>query len=498
MLKLQESKKFFLILAFSSFVRILLAAIVPITGDEAYFILWAKNLNYGYYEHPPMIGWIMWLLSFTGNHIFIYRIFPIISIVAMAFIMVKTLSEIDRNKAYLCGTIFLLSPISVLNVLSVNDVPLIFFTFLSGIFFYRAVKTGKTFDAAIAGIFGGLAFLSKYFFAVFILAVLFFCIVQRKKEIWRITKIAAIAMLPFVAINIIWNYNNCWLNIMFNLFFRNKNMSINPVWVLVYLIEQVFLMTPFLAIAFWRKRFFLNNLKEMASAGFFWYLFVIPLIFFFILSFVKNVGLHWTASFYPFFFMLLLFFKDDILEKATEYNFYLSVIILIFVLMIFLIPVDVFKSSKKYPQIIMFMKPQQICRMIDEQSDSRILASTGYTEASVLSYHCKKDFVLFGSMSRSGRYYDYVTDFKNFDGRDFLIVSLKESDTKKFTDYFEKIDVKVVNSYDAKFYFIFGDGFIFYNYRNLYLRKILETYYSPPDFLPIKSNFFKQKYFPEF
>ncbi|MCM8764890.1 MAG: dolichyl-phosphate-mannose-protein mannosyltransferase, partial [Candidatus Omnitrophica bacterium] len=82
-----ETKKFFIwILGISTFARLLMAKVVPISGDEAYFIIWANHLNYGYYEHPPMIGWIMWLFSFAGNDIFAYRMFPIISVVIMSFL----------------------------------------------------------------------------------------------------------------------------------------------------------------------------------------------------------------------------------------------------------------------------------------------------------------------------------------------------------------------------------------------------------------------------
>jgi len=39
--------------------RFWLAAAFPITGDEAYFIWWGWMPDWGFYDHPPMIGW--WL-----------------------------------------------------------------------------------------------------------------------------------------------------------------------------------------------------------------------------------------------------------------------------------------------------------------------------------------------------------------------------------------------------------------------------------------------------
>ncbi|MCM8763817.1 MAG: glycosyltransferase family 39 protein [Candidatus Omnitrophica bacterium] len=491
-----ETKRLFLwILGISTLARLLMARIVPIAGDEAYFIIWAKHPNYGYYEHPPMIGWIMWLFSFFGDDIFVYRIFPVIVVPAMALLMVNLIREIDEKKAYLCGAIFLLSPVGILNVLSVNDVPLIFFTFLAGIFFYKALRRNRLMNAALSGFFGGCAFLSKYFFVLFFLAVLVYCIISKKKEVWKIAVVAFFFGLPLIFINLLWNYNNCWLNVMFNLFFRNKNVSFNFLSIIVYVIEQAVLMTPFLAVAFIKSGLLRNRIKNEASLKAFWYFFMVPQIFFFGLSFFRNIGFHWTASFFPFFFMLLVFMRQDVVDRAVRHAFYLSMTFIIAVLVLVSIPIGALKSLKKYPQIVMFKEPAKLCAAINKKAEGRILASTGYTEASVLAYYCKNEFVLFGSMSRSGRYYDFINDFKNFDGRDFLIVSLNEKDSEKFRNYFKTISVDQIDICGAKFYFIFGCGFIFNNYRELYLAKILETYYSPPNLLPLRKNFFKEKYF---
>jgi len=491
---MNEEKLFLWMLGISTFLRFFLAKIVPITGDEAYFIIWAKHLNYGYYEHPPMIGWVMWLFSFFGNDIFIFRIFPLIVIPSIAIIMVKVLSDIDKNKAFLCGSVFLLSPVSILNVLSVNDVPLILFTFLSGIFFYRAIKTERIFDAMICGFFAGCAFLSKYFAALLVFSLIVFCLFSRNRRVWKLALLSILFSIPLVMVNIIWNYNNCWLNIMFNLFFRNKDASLKFYSVIIFLLEQIFLMTPYLAIVFFKKKFMFFERRKI---DLFWFLFITPLIFFFFISFVKNVGLHWMASFYPFFFLLLIYLQPNILIRALKHNLYLSVFIVVSVLVILLVPVETYKSLKKYPQTVMFLKGKELSEQINLNLDGKIPASTGYTESSIFSYYCKKDFVVFGSESRSGRFYDYITDFNLFDGKDFLIVSLDNKDTEKFSKYFKSITVKTIKINGAEFYLISGNGFIFNYYRQLYLTKIYNLYYHPPRWLPVKRNFFKERYLPE-
>jgi hypothetical protein len=40
-------------------VAILQAAFTDIFHDEAYYWLWSKHLAWGYFDHPPMIAWII-------------------------------------------------------------------------------------------------------------------------------------------------------------------------------------------------------------------------------------------------------------------------------------------------------------------------------------------------------------------------------------------------------------------------------------------------------
>ena len=39
--------------------RLWFAAVLPLTGDEGYFVFWGEHPAGGYYDHPPMVGW--WL-----------------------------------------------------------------------------------------------------------------------------------------------------------------------------------------------------------------------------------------------------------------------------------------------------------------------------------------------------------------------------------------------------------------------------------------------------
>src|SRR5947208_13189019 len=39
--------------------RLIVAAFTPITFDEAYYWMWQKHLAGGYYDHPPMVAFVI-------------------------------------------------------------------------------------------------------------------------------------------------------------------------------------------------------------------------------------------------------------------------------------------------------------------------------------------------------------------------------------------------------------------------------------------------------
>src|SRR6476620_12648132 len=40
-------------------LRLVAAAFTPITFDEAYYWMWSRNLAGGYYDHPPMVAYVI-------------------------------------------------------------------------------------------------------------------------------------------------------------------------------------------------------------------------------------------------------------------------------------------------------------------------------------------------------------------------------------------------------------------------------------------------------
>src|SRR3546814_15603897 len=72
----------------SDLAHLAIAALVPLFDDEAYYALWARDLAPGYYDHPPMIAYMIR----TGTNLFGetplgIRLFPVIGFVASGYLV---------------------------------------------------------------------------------------------------------------------------------------------------------------------------------------------------------------------------------------------------------------------------------------------------------------------------------------------------------------------------------------------------------------------------
>ena len=82
------------VLVGATVVRLVLGAVVPLFPDEAYYWTWSQNLAAGYFDHPPVIAWLVRLGTFLFGHTpFGVRVLPILAGTGCAIAVVR----IDRK-----------------------------------------------------------------------------------------------------------------------------------------------------------------------------------------------------------------------------------------------------------------------------------------------------------------------------------------------------------------------------------------------------------------
>ncbi len=104
-------------------VYLVLAAILPAVDDEVYYWCWAKELQWSYYDHPPMTAVLIWLsTSLFGDSVLGFRI-P--ACIGSAFV-VYVISRLTPFKPFVWAVVF--SPLFTIGaVLITPDSPLVMF-----------------------------------------------------------------------------------------------------------------------------------------------------------------------------------------------------------------------------------------------------------------------------------------------------------------------------------------------------------------------------------
>ncbi len=66
-------RKLFALILISSLVRLLIGSTIELGNDEVYYWTYAQHLQLNYFDHPPMVGWLIW--ATTLNQLLHYEIF---------------------------------------------------------------------------------------------------------------------------------------------------------------------------------------------------------------------------------------------------------------------------------------------------------------------------------------------------------------------------------------------------------------------------------------
>lgn len=480
--------------------KLVLAAVFPMSGDEAYFIVWAQHPDLGYYDHPPMVGWFLQLLLYLGSAEVVMRLPAVLLSTVIAIGLYRLLKPYDADKAALVGILFLAAPLNVLNVLVTTDTPLILFAFLSVMALYRALRDDDRNWYALSGALLGMAFLSKYFAVLLGVAYLVFYLFttrSRARTLGFVMLYAAI--VPFVLINVYWNYTHCWDNILFNVYNRHEGDQWSLDKPMYFLLAQLYLITPPVFYYLFRRRAELVQKVGSSPLVLFGYVFALPMGVFALLSLKKLVGLHWLLAFYPFLFVLLfIWLSREELVRALKFMVWFTVFHVAVVAAFLVMPLETWKQNRLYEGIVLMLEPDSIVEQIKPYEEQQfLLATNSYSSSAIMAYHYGKDFLVFGDGSRHARQDDINTDFRQLDGRDIAILLKSEPDLMQYVLYFHSVETKSFTLHDATYYLVLGYGFDYAVYRDTVLKQIKDKYYRIPAYLPHAPCYFCEKYFPE-
>lgn len=477
----------------TAFVKIWLAFYFPMTGDEAFFHLWSTQLSWGYYDHPPMIGWWLWVLSYFGTEPIWIRSLTVLLTTVIAFGLVflarDLLPQRQEARAWMAGAVYLSMPVSWFAVFVTTDTPLIFFVGLATYTYVKAIRASSSSGIFLAGCFLGLAFLSKYFAVLLGFAFGAHLLFQRHRFKYLFLLLAGV--MPFAFINLAYNLHNCWNNLMFNLVNRHDDAQFGWSTVLLYLGMMVYLITP------WALWSLLKGWRVWVRSAALAFACLVPLAFFFLVSFKKTIGLHWVLGFLPAVFVLLAFCTPGVwMRRCVWFNAVLSIPHL--VLFAVLMHADATVWPKKdWQEDVLFHRemPAILVELTSEMPVDAVLTSVAYSPAALMTYHYGKVVPVFGPGKYHARNDDTFVDWREMDGRPIRIVSkAKPIDPVLYSNYLSDVTVVTRTIQGIPFTIVDGSNFNYAKFRDVVLREAVQKYYQIPAVLPVLDCPFARKY----
>lgn len=472
-------------------VKLWLAAYFPFTGDEAFFYQWGLYPDWGYYDHPPMVGWLLAGLNAISSHPLVLRMATVFlwSVIALGLVdLMRRIAPEREAAAYWLGALFLALPFTwALNAVT-TDTPLILFMFFSGYCFIRAAHSDKLPWYAASGVFLGLALLSKFFAGL--LAIAYFVYLARSPRGWLRLLIVAGCAVPFFALNIAYNATHCWSNVMFNLINRNEDARWSVGTIFGYLAMVAYLITPWVVFKLLRSR------PVWRERGVIVVLFAVPFVLFLLLSAKKTIGLHWVLGFMPFVFLLAgLASSGQELHKYFRWTAWFSVPHFLAFAAIILLPMSAWQGTRLHDDVVFHKDTKAIVAALRKNlPEQGVIMARAYTPASLLSYHAEEYWPVFGIGKFHARQDDVIADFRQYDGRPVRVFDRKPIKQDDLAPFFDSVTVTSFEVAGVRFWYADGSNFNYALYRERVLKTIAERYYRVPPFLPTYGCQFLQRY----
>jgi len=334
----KEHLPFLYFISFVALVRLLIAPHLGLGADEAHYVIYALNLDWSYYDHPPLVGWTQYIFtSIFGLNEFGARVSAITIGFITSIFVYKLVYQIDKNAKSSFIAVLALHGSFLFNALFLMLMPdTLLFLFILPIMFsvVKLEKETSVKNWMILGFVVGLAGLSKYTAVLFILPIFLYFIIKKRYELlYDYRMLFGITVgLMVVSPVFYWNILTDWSSFAYQSNHVLGNAEVNIKGFGTSIVGQLVAYNPFLfPIAFYGlyRAFKSKNDLLLLSA-----LFGSVLFIFFTYNSLYSTALpHWSALFYLLFIPIGAYFIYDKYRKyligAISIGIFLSALIYI-------------------------------------------------------------------------------------------------------------------------------------------------------------------------
>lgn len=199
-------------------LRLVIAATAGLTDDEAYYRLWSLKLQAGYYDHAPMVAWMIRAgRDLVGDTALGLRLFSPIATFVGSLLLWRAVAVLDGRVIATRATIWFNATILVGagSVLMTPDTPSVFFWGATLWALAELTAARNPWWWLVVGVTAGLGLFSKYSVFFLGLGILVWLAGSRRTRVWfgswQLWIGGAIALAIFAPV-VLWNADHHWIS----------------------------------------------------------------------------------------------------------------------------------------------------------------------------------------------------------------------------------------------------------------------------------------------
>ena len=203
-------------------MRLIYAGTIELRTDEAYYWTWSKESVLSFLDHPPMIAWfIRFGTAIFGDTNLGVRFAGILAMLATQLLLADIVRRVTRDARAVALVLLLPEAALYYGLLMAKVAPDTAMIPFAAAMLWALVRLTESGDGRwwlMAGLFAGLALLSKFTAVMLAPAVLAFLLMSQLRQRWLLSPYPWFAVLIALAVFspvLIWNYQHEWASFRF-------------------------------------------------------------------------------------------------------------------------------------------------------------------------------------------------------------------------------------------------------------------------------------------
>ncbi|MDW3196989.1 MAG: glycosyltransferase family 39 protein [Cytophagales bacterium] len=403
-----------LFLLFWLVINLIQAAVTETHNDESYYWIYTQQLQWGYFDHPPMVALVIDIGYSLFQNEFGLRLVNVLLITIAIGFFFKMVPK-DSLKTPAIYLMLLAVPfLNYLGFLVFPDGPLIAFGAAFLFYYQQWLKSNQLKHVFILGFCGAAMLYSKYHAGLFfVLIVLSNLELLRNRQFYLITGISLLLFLP----HIWWQYQHDFPSIRFHLIERSSSFELK--YALRFVGEQLLAVGPVLMISLFIKT---KDQFERALAfmvrGFF--------VFFLFSSLRGVVHIQWTSlAWLPAIYLVTRFWNDRFHSKWW-YALLVPHILLTLLFRLY-VGTDLIPGQKIGPHYVKGQK-EWYNALAEEVGDRPVIFLYDLKEPSAYTFYTGKPAIAIYPDGEKKSQYDLWQQDKQLDDKTVVIASKRQFD----------------------------------------------------------------------